>query len=141
MATYFMNEAAFDLPDIGFVDRTVTYFEAASPKGGGLVLLVERTPLEEGASLEAMVDKHVSETQKRLVGYALLGKGAGTIEGSPTIEVAAKWRHESGMVYSRHVHVVHRGSWLIFAGESPLEDRPHCDAYMDHVVQSIRLRD
>jgi len=141
MATYFMNEAAFDLPEIGFVDQTVTYFEAPSPKGGDVVLLVQRTPLEEGSTLEGMVETHVNEQMKRLRGYAVLERRATEIEGLPALDVSARWRNEGGMVFTRHVHVAHRGTWLIFGGESSLEERAHCDAYMDHVVQSIRLRD
>lgn len=139
MATYYMNEAAFDLPDLGFVDRTVTYLEAKAPSGADLVLVVERQPVPRGKSLRDLVVGHVADARKRMRGYSVLYEREADLVSGPAIDLGIRWRDENGMMYSRHTHLTIGQTWLIVAGEVPLEEREVCDGYVDHVLGTLRL--
>lgn len=133
-----MNEASFDLPDVGFVDRTVTYLEGKAPSGADVVLMVERSRLPVGKSLRQAASAHMNDGKKRLRGYTLLFDRVSEIAGVPAIELAARWRDDAGLVYSRQAHLVLGPTLLIVAGESPIEEKEFCDAYVDHVLASLR---
>ncbi len=138
MSAYYMNEASFDLPPVGFVDRTVTYLEGKAPSGAAVVLMVERSPFAEGKSLRQTASAHMSDGKKRLRGYSLLFDRVSEIAGVPAIELAARWRDDAGLVYSRQAHLVLGPTLLIVAGEAPIEEQAFCDAYMDHVLATLR---
>ncbi len=133
-----MNEASFDLPPVGFVDRTVTYLEGKAPSGAAVVLMVERSPLPEGKSLRQAASAHVNDGKKRLRGYSLLFDRVSEIAGSPAIELGARWRDDAGLVYSRQAHLVLGPMMLIVAGESPMEEQEFCDACVDHILATLR---
>ena len=133
-----MNEASFDLPDAGFVDRTVTYLEGKAPSGADCVLMVERSPLPAGKTLRQAAAEHMNDGKKRLRGYTLLFNRVSEIAGVPAVEIAARWRDEAGLVYSRQAHLVLGPTLLIVAGEAPIEEKEFCDAYLEHVLASLR---
>ena len=133
-----MNEASFDLPGVGFVDRTVTYLEGKAPSGAAVVLMVERSPFPEGKSLRQAASAHVNDGKKRLRGYSLLFDRVSEIAGAPAIELGARWRDDAGLVYSRQAHLVLGPTLLIVAGESPMEEQEFCDAFVAHVLASLR---
>jgi hypothetical protein len=142
MSTYYTNEAAFDLPDAGFVDRTVTYLEGKSPAGNDVVFLMERHSFPQGKSLRQVTTDHIDDARRRLRGYSVLSQTDRQVCDLPAIDVGVRWRDESGEpVYTRQVHVVVGETWLIVAGEVHFEDRELCDAYVEQVVGSLRLRD
>jgi len=133
-----MNEASFDLPPAGFVDRTVTYLEGKAPSGAAVVLMVERSPFPEGQSLRQAASAHVNDGKKRLRGYSLLFDRVSEIAGAPAIELGARWRDDAGLVYSRQAHLVLGPTLLIVAGESPMEEQEFCDACVDHILATLR---
>jgi hypothetical protein len=141
MSAYYMNEASFDLPDVGFVDRTVTYLEGKAPSGVSVALMVERSRLPEGKSLRQMATAHMADGKKRLRGYSVLFERVTEIAGTDAIEMAARWRDDAGLVYSRQAHLVLGPTMLILAGESPIEEREFCDAFVEHVLASLRACD
>lgn len=137
-----MNEAMFELPDMGFVDHTVTYLEGTAPSGASVVLLVERHPLPEGKSLRQAVAGHMSDAAKRLRGYTVIDKRDVEVADLPAIDASVRWRDDEGSpVYTRQTHLVMGSTWLIVAGEAPLNDREHCDSYVDHALATLRLRE
>lgn len=142
MGAFYMNEAMFDLPEVGFVDRTVTYLEATSPAGGDVVLLVERHPLPEGKSLRQAMTEHVNDARKRLRGYSIIFQRDALVADFPALDLGVRWRDDDGApIYTRQTHFALGSSWLIVAGEAPIADREFCDGYVDHVLGSLRLRD
>lgn len=142
MGAFYMNEAMFDLPELGFTDRTVTYLEATSPNGGDVVLLVERHPLPEGKSLRQAAAEHVSDARKRLRGYTVLAQRDSEIAELPAIDISVRWRDDEGApIYTRQAHFALGTSWLIVAGEAPIADKDFCDGYINHVLESLRLRE
>ena len=137
MSAYYMNEAAFDLPDVGYVDRTVTHLEGKAPSGIVVALMVERSPLPEGKTLREAATAHMIGTKKRLRGYTLLLDRASEVAGVPAVEIAAQWREASGIVYSRQAHLVLGETLLLVAGETAVEERAFCDACVEHVIASL----
>ncbi|EYF08795.1 Hypothetical protein CAP_2656 [Chondromyces apiculatus DSM 436] len=140
MSIYYMNEAAFDLPE-GFVDRTVNYLEGRSPQGTPVALLVQREPFPEGKTLRQATTAHVNDAKKRLRAYTVLFEREVQVSEVPAIDLGVRWRDEKGMVYTRQVHLVLDRTHTIVAGETPFEEREYCDTYVDHVLASLRLRD
>lgn len=137
-----MNEAMFDLPEGGFVDRTVTYLEGTAPSGADVVLLVERHPFTPGKSLRQLAAGHMDDARKRLRGYSVLFQRDVEVAGTPAIDVGVRWRDEDGVpVYTRQTHVGLGSTWLIVAAEAPVADREFCDASIDHVLSSMQLRE
>ena len=142
MGSFYMNEAMFDLPDAGFVDRTVTYLSAKSPGGANIVLLVERRPHPEGMSLRQVAAEHGRESMKKLFGYTVLWEREVEAASRPAIDVSARWRADDGEpVHTRRVHLRLGSTWLMIVGEAPSAERALCDAYVDHLVASLRIRD
>lgn len=142
MSAYYMNEAMFELPEAGFVDRTVTYLEGTAPGGADVVLLVERHPFPKGKSLRQLTEQHMNDARKRLRGYSVLFQREVTVADTPTIDVGVRWRDNTGApVYTRQSHLAVGPAWLIVAGEAPFADRAFCDGYVDQVLASFRLRE
>ncbi len=141
MRAYHMNEASFDLPDGNFVDRTVTYLEGTAPGGADVVLYVERQPFPAGRSLRELANNHVQDAKKRLRGYTIMGQRELEVLGLPALDLGVRWRsNKDELVYTRQVHLVLDSTWLIVAGEAPVADREFCDACVDRVLSTLRLR-
>jgi hypothetical protein len=142
MGSFYMNEAMFDLPDAGFVDRTVTYLAGTSPDGRGVLLLIERRPLPVGKSLRQVVAALGKDAMTRFIGYQVLFEREIEVAAQPALDVGARWRAESGEpVYVRRTHLALGETWLIVTGEAPIVEREFCDAYTDHVLASLQLRE
>ena len=140
MSTYYMNEAAFDVPAVGFVDRSVTCLEA--PVGSGdeqITLMVERAPAED-RPLATIVGEHVYDAKKRLLGYAVIHQTERVVEDLPAVDLAARFTDEDGLAYSRSVHLIVNGTWMIVGSEGPLEHRGLCDECLEHVLSTLQLR-
>jgi hypothetical protein len=138
-----MNEAMFDLPEaVGFTDLTVTYLAGTSPGGAGVVLLVERRPFPEGASLRQVAAAHALDAMKRFHAYRVITEREIDVAGQPALDLGARWCTEEGeAIYTRRTHLTVGSTWLIFAGEAPFSERAFCDAYLDHVLASLQLRE
>ncbi len=137
-----MNEAMFDLPDAGFVDRTVTNLVGTSPSGVDVLLVVERRPLPESKSLQQIAAEHGRDTAKRLFGYKVIFEREIEISSHPAIDVGVTWRSGNGeTVYTRRAHLTLGSTWLMFTGEAPSAEREFCDAYVDHVLASLQVRE
>ncbi len=138
---YYMNEAAFELPDLGLADRTVSRLEGTSDQGRAWSVLVHRGPWLEGQTLAEVAAANLHEARKRLRAHAVLWEREGEVSGRPALEMGARWRGEKGAVYTRQAHVALDGGWLLFAGNAAVEEREACDARMEHLLATFRLRD
>lgn len=141
MTTYYTNEAAFDLPDMGFVDRTVTLLQAESPGGGEIALLLQRFPLPVGKSLRDVVKTHLGQSTRSLRAYSVIFERDSEVSSAPAIEIAFRWRGEDNMVYTRQAHLVVGTQWLVVAANAPLAERETCDQLLEHVLSTLRVRD
>lgn len=137
-----MNEAMFDLPEAGFVDHTVTYLAGNAPSGKGVLLLVERRPLPPDASLRQVAAAFGKDAMTRFAGYRVLFEREIEVASQPALDVGARWRADTGEpVYVRRVHLALGETWLIITGEAPIAEQEFCDAYVDHVLASLRIRE
>jgi hypothetical protein len=141
MAAYYLNEAAFSLPDRPFVDRTVHVLEAPLPDGDALGVLVLRRRIAEGKSLRETVDEHLADDAKRLSGFTVQGRAETTIAGAPAIVLCARWRHSGKVLYQRQAHVAVGWAWLLFSVNGPLSAREACDEAFEGMVETLVLRD
>lgn len=141
MSTYYTNEAAFDVPDIGFTDRTVTLLEAKTPAGAEMALMLQRFPLPVGKSLREVVQVHLAGATRKLRGWTVIFERDIEVSSAPAIELGASWRGEGGMVYTRQAHLAVGNTWLVVAGNTPLAERDVCDQLIGHVLSTLNIRD
>lgn len=140
MTTYYMNEAAFDLPPSGFVDETTHALESTLPSGGTLAVFVHRRPVGPSDGLRALVDEHVALNEKRLARYAVADDRAVTVAGAPAIALRASFR-VAGVTYDqRQLHLVVGGQRMIFAVSAPADDVDARDEAFDALVASLAFR-
>jgi hypothetical protein len=139
MATYFTNEGAFDLPDVGFRDRTVHLFELELEEGGEVGLIVCRSKMPPGKTLREIVEVHVTHEAKKLGGFKILDERDATWAGVPAIEVCSRWRSDGKVLYQRQTHMAIPDTWILFGLTGPIAEREGCDRMMDHVLSSFRL--
>lgn len=142
MGSYYMNEAMFDLPDGRFIDQTVTCLMGTSPEGEGVLLLIERRRLPLTMSLRQAVAAYGKDAAARSMGYQVLFDREVEVASAPALDVGARWRIEGGeAIYGRRVHLMAGETWLIIIGEAPIAAREACEAYVDHVLASLQLRE
>lgn len=136
---YYMNEAAFELPDLPMTDVTVTALEAASPSGEPIGIRVHRQPLPAKKTLREIVAEHVAEANRSLPAYALQDQRDIEVAGVPAIAIAARWRGPSGMNYTRHAHLAVQGLWLIISVNGALGDIDAVDHVITQVLSTLRF--
>ncbi len=139
MATYFTNEGAFELPEVGFVDRTVHLFELQLENGGEVGLIVCRSKMPPGKTLREIVEVHVTHEAKKLGGFKILEERDATWAGAAAIEVCSRWRSDGKVLYQRQAHLAVSDMWMLFGLTGPLDERDGCDHLMDQVLSSFRL--
>jgi hypothetical protein len=140
MTAYYVNEAAFGLPDADITDRTVTRLVFDAGEGASIALTVHRQPLPAGESLAALFTRKQQEAERALPSHAVLFRREVEMAGAPAIEIAAEWRDKDRRLYTRQAHVALDGAWLILAANASLDARARCDALMDRVVATFRRR-
>lgn len=140
MATYYINEAAFDVPDIGFSDQTVHLLRAKASRTGDIHVMTFRSKVEGDAGLREVVASHRDNERRTLAGFASLLDREVEIAGSVAIESAIRYRSDGGMVYQRNAHILLGDQHLLIAVNGPFEERETCDRTMDHVLGTLRLR-
>ena len=141
MASYYINEAVFALPDREFVDRTVHVLEAKLPDDDAIGLLVLRRPIGEHKTLRDLVKDHVDDDAKRLSGFTVIDQAESTVAGAPAILVRSRWRHSGKVLYQRQAHLAVNWTWLLFAVTGPLLDSAACDDTFDSVLSTLVWRD
>ncbi len=136
-----MNEAAFELPAIGLVDRTVTRLDAVSEDGRAQKIVVHRNRMPEGKTLADLAAGSLREAGVRLRLHEALFRREIEVAGAPAIDLGAQWRGERGMVYTRQVHLCVGDAWILLAGNCEIEDRDRCDENLDHILATFRVRE
>jgi hypothetical protein len=138
MSIYYMNEGAFELE--GFTDHTVHALDTTLPNGKRLTFVASRNPLPDGKSLREMVAEYLKQQARRLSGYAVLDQRDGEWAGAPALEVRVRWRHEGGVLYQRQTHFALLDHCLFLGMTAPLDEQETCEARMEQVRSTLRLR-
>lgn len=141
MAQYFMNEGVFDLPDLGFQDKTVHLFSAPLEGRSEIGLVVCRARIARGKTLREVVRAHLASEAKNLRAFTIVEESDLEVAGAEALSVASRYRNEGEMAYQRQVHLVAFGQWILFGATAPLRDRDACDRCLGEVVSSFRLRE
>ncbi|MFT3767413.1 MAG: DcrB-related protein [Minicystis sp.] len=140
MATYYMNDGAFELPDAGFEDLTVHRLRAPLPGGEEIGLVIARAQIPEGKSLREVVQHQLQHEATHLPGHAVISSKEGRIAGAPAMDVRCRYRRENEAFYARQIHVAAFDTWIAFVMSGPITEREACDRHLESVVSSLRLR-
>jgi hypothetical protein len=140
MATYYVNEASFELPDLAIADRTVHVLELGGGAIPGLGLMLARAPFPVSKSLRDLVKAHADQERLTLRSWSLLFEREGDLDGQPMIELGTRWKGAEGMVYQRQAHIGLDDVVLLLVGNGPLEERERTDAHVERVLSTMRLR-
>lgn len=135
-----MNWAAFELPEAGIKDRTTHVVEIAHPEHEGITLVVYHEDFPPGKNLTQLAASRVAEEMARLKGYSVIERTETEWAGTPAVEVASRWRHEGKVIYQRQAHLAVEGTWTYFALSGPFAARETCDAWLERIRGSLRLR-
>jgi hypothetical protein len=136
---YFANDWSIELPT-RFEDHTRYVFETTLRAGAlaGFVVLTSKIPV--GRTLREVVNARILDEAKHFNGYSVVRERDTEFPAGVAMEVCARWRHDAGTVYERQAHLQDGGVWVILSMRTPFEDRATCDAWMEHILSSLRLR-
>jgi hypothetical protein len=140
MPTYYVNEAAFALPDRGFVDRTLHRLVSPLPGEDPLGVEVRRVPMETGKSLRQLVEAEVTANKAKGNGYTLVEEAEVALAGAPAIVLRARLRARDAVYYQMQAHVAFDEMWISIAVTGPSTDRAACEETFDRIVRSVAWR-
>lgn len=141
MGLYYTNELAFELPQLPFVDETVTMLHAKTEGGRNITMILQRFPMPADRSVRDIAQDHVTQAQRTLPAYALLEERPIELAGREGLEITVRWRGEKSMIYTRQAFFTLPGLWLLLAGNADMIDRAYCDQTFEHMVRTMRLRE
>jgi len=137
---YCANDIAFALPDLRWVDQTVHELDARTGGERTCTLVMYRTRLEPGDDLDALVTRSLQRAGREKRQHEILRRTEREIAGRPGIDLAVRWRGERSHIYTRQAHLTAAGLWLVFGINGWLEDADICDAHLEHLLATLRLR-
>ena len=140
VTTYYMNEGAFELLDLGLEDRTAHVLEARHPEHGDVAVVVRRASFPEKKSLRELVAAHLAAEKERRRGFSVIAEREAEHGGAPAIEVSARFRDEEKAVYQAEAHLALGDAWMHFTVTAPFAARAACDAWLQGILESLRLR-
>jgi hypothetical protein len=118
-----MNDAAFDAPG-PILDRTVHRLGLPTAEGERAILTVQRTAVGPRADVVELARNNARQAAVELAGHRVLSERRGS----------------EGPVYTRQVHLVVKGTWLVFAASGDASTRAICDAAIERAVTTFRGR-
>ena len=139
MPTYLMEDASFDLLDVGFDDQTIHLLESSA---GGHVgkILVDRGRLKPGASTPDFARARSLRDAKAFDGWKVLAERESDHGGVLVSEIAARFRAEDETMYQRRAHFVIDGSAIAITARGAFAASAEIDAWMDQVLGTLRFR-
>jgi hypothetical protein len=137
---YCTNDLAFALPERAWVDRTTHALDAPTDGERTCSLTMNRTRLEPGDELHALVARALRRAEREKLGHEVLRRTERAIAGRSAIDVAVRWRGGLSILYTRQVHLTAAGLWLVFGITGWLEDAATCDRHLERLIETLRLR-
>ncbi len=140
MPSYYLNEAMFTLPKLGFVDRTL--HRLASPLAGDdeIGIEIRRLPLSPGKSLRQLVDADIEKTQANVNGFSVVEMADAALNGVPAIVLRTRLRARDEVFQQRQAHVVFEAMWVSIVVTGPSRERVACDEAFERIVKTIEWR-
>jgi hypothetical protein len=139
MASYYINEAVFDLSERVFVDETVHALEQTLPSGETLAVFVHRRAAG-GKALRQLVDEHLALNDARLSRYAVVDQAEAVVGGLPAIVVRTRWRQDRETLYQAQAQILVEDQRMIFAVTTPLAAQAACDETLDAILRTVTWR-
>jgi hypothetical protein len=139
VSVHYVNEAVFELPDLGFVDLTVHVLETMDPEDP-FSITVLRKALGPDVDLATAVAAHVDHQGRAMSRHRVLARRDIELGGVPGLELEVSWRHGAEQRYQLQAHLDVAGIWLLVTGTAPLDRQAECAARMRVVLDSLRLR-
>jgi hypothetical protein len=136
---YHMDEATFDLPAIGWMDRSVTMLAAPAPDGRSFGLIVSREP--RPVDFAQAVGDRLRDQGRALRGYRLVGKRERTIGRMAALEAKITWRADEGALFHHQAFLEGADSLIVFTASASAELAEACEAWMTELLDSLRPRE
>jgi hypothetical protein len=141
MRQYYVNEAAFGLPEAPFVDRTLHRLSAALPGAEDpLTLEIRRVPMGPNVSLRQRVDEAIETEASKGDGFAVIDLVEAALDGAPALLLRARRRKHDDVTVELQAHVALGDTWLSFVVAGPASHRKSCEATFDRLVHGLRWR-
>jgi hypothetical protein len=141
VSTFYLNWAAFELPEAEVIDRTTHTIEIRHPDHESFGLVVRQMPMPFGKTVRQMAAERMAAEMARLSGYTVLESREVVWCDAPGIEVVARWRGEGEVFFQRQVHFELGGVLRAFSLAGPLASRAACDEWFEQIRTSLRLRE
>ncbi len=141
MSVYYVNEAAFEIDDAAFDDRTVHVLASREELEGDVSLLVSRSRYRPGESLLDNVARHLERERRSFAGYRQLDLRQLRVDGAPAVDVSTRWRGAAGLVYQRQVHIGLERVVLLVVATGSVAEREACDAHVERALRTFRARE
>lgn len=141
MASYYVNEAVFEVPFDTFRDRSVTLLEAKLDGGGDLTVGIQRGEYAPGHGLERFVDDHIEKAGRTLRAYQLVARVEREVAGLRAVEVTCRWRNGKDLVHTRQAFVDLGKAWWLISTNGKVADRDAVDAANERVLSTLRFRE
>lgn len=150
MPNYYVNEAMFALPDLGFVDHTLQRLElplsgAAGPSDDApsvdpLGIEIRRVPMERGKSLRELVEGDTAATTAKVNGFTVLDRTEVALSDAPAVLLRTRFRARDVAYYQLKAHVAVARTWIVFVVTAPFAERAACDETFDRMLQTLEWR-
>ena len=138
MRTFHFDEGVFDIP-AHWSDRSVNILMSSKGTTADFSLVTSREDLD-GRDFATVVAAQMKELSKQMPGFRLLGQRETTVGGLPAIESRISFNTNGGQMYQRHAAVGYYGKALFFTATTLFKDTEGCDAALDEVLATVKLR-
>ncbi len=136
---YHADDCVFSVPT-GYADRSVHILEWPIDRVEKVVLVVQREARRAGETIDAYVERAMSDHATKLAGYAR--EPVTDRDGAPHVRrVAFRWMREGFAVFQHQAFVEEGPSVLLFAGTAKARYRDEVDRVLDRVIDSLRFRE
>lgn len=138
---YYVNEAAFGLPERPWVDRTLHRLSAPSEgEEDAIAVEIRRIPMKHEESLRALVDGAVEAEVAKQNGFSVASRAEALLDGAPALLVRGRSREGDSVRLRFEAHVALEGMWLAFVVTGPSSRRAVCEETFDRLVAGLRWR-
>ena len=137
---YHMNECVLRVP-AGFVDRSVNILEWTLASGEKLALIVQRQHVDQGVSLEAIVEEETREYAAKFVAYHL---DRDEVEAEGPVAVRRKvfrFKKEQDVFHNHQLFILDGAQLILVSASARAHHRGDVDQVVDECLAGLRLRE
>lgn len=139
MSEYFINEGSFDLPDVGFEDRTETVLHVDAGSDGTIEVRIQRGPRPD--DLDAFADERADSARAALRGCTLVFRRRREDAAVETIDVGIRYRGPSSVAYRRELYTGAGNALFVTTVTGRIQDWERVDHCIESIANSASFRD